>query len=165
MRSLRLAAAMSSCALAAAPLALADVAPAAAPAAAAGTSRMRSPPQVINRSHRAEMWYAARFGIDEIRVHTISSGASVEFRYRVLDADKAAVLSDRNATPYLIDEETGVRLEVPVLEKIGALRQTAAPQPGKEYWMIFANRGKLVKAGRRVDVNCGAFHIRGLTVE
>jgi hypothetical protein len=108
---------------------------------------------------------AARFGIDEIHVRSISSGSSLEFRYRVLDADKAAVLTDRNATPYMVDQETGIKLAVPVMEKIGALRQTTTPQVGKQYWMIFANYGKLVKPGRRVDVVCGTFHIRGLTVE
>lgn len=123
------------------------------------------PPREIPHSQRGEQWMAARFGIDNIHVRSISSGSSLEFRYRVLDADKAAVLTDRNTTPYMIDVETGIKLAVPVMEKIGALRQTTTPQVGKQYWMIFANYGKLVKPGRRVDVVCGTFHIRGLTVE
>jgi len=36
---------------------------------------------------------------------------------------------------------------VPTVEKIGALRQTATPEPGHEYWMVFSNPGKLVKQG------------------
>jgi hypothetical protein len=132
---------------------------------AAESKDLPLPPREIPHSQRAEQWMAARFGIDNIHVRSISSGSSLEFRYRVLDADKAAVLTDRNTTPYMIDQETGIKLAVPVMEKIGALRQTTTPQVGKQYWMIFANYGKLVKPGRRVDVVCGTFHIRGLTVE
>ena len=108
---------------------------------------------------------AGRFGIDQILVRSVSSGSSIEFRYRVLDPDKAALLTDRNSNPYLIDQATGTRLDVPVLEKIGALRQTVTPKPGKEYWMVFANRTKTVKVGGRVDIFCGTYHIRGVTVE
>ena len=111
------------------------------------------------------MWYAARFGVDQMRVHYTASGASVEFRYRVLDPDKAAVLSDKHATPYMIDEKTGIKLLVPVMEQIGALRQTVTPEQGREYWLLFANAGKVVKPGQRVDVSIGSFHVRGLTVE
>lgn len=127
--------------------------------------RPATAPVPVARSQRAEMWYAARFGIDHMQVRSVSSGQSIEFRYRVLDADKAAVLTDRNAAPYLTDEQTGTKLQVPVVEKIGALRQTSTPQVGKEYWMMFNNPGKVVKPGRRVDVTCGTVHIHGLTVE
>ena len=122
-------------------------------------------PRAIPRSTRGEMWYAARYGVDQMRVRYTASGASVEFRYRVVDPDKAAMLTDKHATPYMIDEQTGIKLEVPVMEQIGALRQTAPPEQGREYWMLFANRGKVVKPGQRVDVSMGAFHVRGLTVE
>jgi len=136
-------------------------APAATPQAAGSGKTVA----VLSRSHRAEMWNAASFGVDQMQLRSVSSGASIEFRYRVRDADKAAVFTDRKATPYLIDPETGTRLQVPVMEKIGALRQTTTPQVGREYWMIFANPGKAVKPGRRVELVCGTFHIRGLIVE
>jgi hypothetical protein len=122
-------------------------------------------PRVVPRSQRGEMWYAARYGVDQMRVRYTASGASVEFRYRVVDPDKAAVLSDKHATPYMIDERTGIKLLVPVMEQIGALRQTVTPEQGREYWLLFANAGKVVKPGQRVDVSIGSFHARGLTVE
>jgi hypothetical protein len=100
-----------------------------------------------------------------MRVRYTASGASVEFRYRVVDPDKAVVLSDKHATPYMIDERTGIKLLVPVMEQIGALRQTVTPEQGREYWLLFANAGKVVKPGQRVDVSIGSFHARGLTVE
>jgi hypothetical protein len=119
------------------------------------------------RSQRGQMYYARRFGVDELQVRSISSGSSLEFRYRVVDARKAALLTDKRAKPVLIDQKTGNRLTVPTMEKIGELRQTAtaAPEEGREYWMIFANPGKQVKPGQRVDVVIGAFRAASLTVE
>jgi hypothetical protein len=117
------------------------------------------------RSQRGELYYARRFGVDQLQVRSTSSGSSLEFRYRVLDAQKAVLLTDKRAKPVLIDQKTGNRLTVPTMEKIGQLRQTATPEEGREYWMVFANPGKLVKPGQRVDVLIGAFHATSLTVE
>ena len=122
-------------------------------------------PHAVPRSHRGEAYYAVLYGVDELQVRSVSSGASLEFRYRVLDSGKAAVLNDKRATPYLVDQKSGRRLAVPTMEKVGALRQVANPEPGREYWMIFANPGKLVKPGQRVDVVIGAFRASSLTVE
>ena len=125
-----------------------------------------APAPVISRSQLGETYYARRYGVDQMQVRYTASGESLEFRYRVLDPDKAAILSDKRARPYLIDEQSGVKLEVPVMEKVGALRQTTdAPEAGREYWMLFMNRGKLVRPGHRVDVEVGPFHVRGLTVQ
>jgi hypothetical protein len=117
------------------------------------------------RSQRGEMYIARRFGVDQLQVRSISSGSSLEFRYRVLDAQKAAPLTDKRSKPVLIDQKTGDRLTVPTMEKIGQLRQTATPEEGREYWMVFANPGRRVKPGQRVDVVIGAFHVSSLTVE
>jgi hypothetical protein len=111
------------------------------------------------------MYRARRFGVDHLRVRSISSGSSLEFRYRVVDPDKAQLLTDKRAKPVMIDQATGNKLEVPTMEKIGELRQTATPEQGREYWMVFANRGKLVRPGQRVDVIIGSFRAEGLTVE
>jgi len=134
--------------------------PDSAPAASAVAAPHQAP-----RSRRGEMYYAGRYGVDQLQVRAVSSGASLEFRYRVLDSFKAAVLNDKRAMPYLVDQKSGTRLTVPTMEKIGALRQVANPEPGREYWMIFANPGKLVKPGQRVDVVIGAFRANSLTVE
>jgi len=120
---------------------------------------------VVPYSERAEMYRARRFGVDHLRVRYISSGSSLEFRYRVVDPDKAQMLTDKRAKPFMIDEATGNKLAVPTMEKIGELRQTATPEQGREYWMVFSNPGKLVKPGQRVDVMIGSFRAEGLTVE
>jgi hypothetical protein len=119
----------------------------------------------VPHSQRGETYYARRFGVDHLQVRSTASGASLEFRYRVLDGEKAKILNDKRSTPYMIDWKTGNRLLVPTMEKIGTLRQVANPEVGREYWMVFSNPGKLVKPGQRVDVVVGTFKVEGLTVE
>jgi hypothetical protein len=58
-----------------------------------------------------------------------------------------------------------VKLAVPSLEKIGKLRQSSTPLPGKVYWMAFSNRGGHVKPGHRVDVVIGQFRATSLVVQ
>ena len=109
--------------------------------------------------------YKRLWGVDNMEVRTVSSGFMLRFSFRVVDADKAKVLNDKKNTPYLIDETTQMKMEVPAMEKIGKLRQTATPENGREYWMIFSNRGLSVKPGNRVDIVIGNFRVNGLVVE
>lgn len=75
--------------------------------------------------------------------------------------------SDKKLEPSLIDREAGVSLVVPMLEKVGSLRQTPTGKSelGKSYWMAFSNVGRRVKRGDRVDVVIGNFRAQGLAVE
>jgi hypothetical protein len=134
-------------------------------AAAAPGAKVLASPTGVPRSQKAMRYFALRYGVDHLQVRSVSSGASLEFRYRVLDAEKAKILNDKRAAPYLIDWKSGAKLTVPTMEKIGALRQVATPEPGHEYWMVFSNPGKLVKPGDRVDVAAGSLRLEGLIVE
>ena len=117
----------------------------------------------IARSDRQTMMYRRIWGVDNIKVREASSGLMLVFSYRIVDANKAKVLNDKKNTPYLIDATTGVKMEVPTMEKVGQLRQTATPQNGREYWMVFTNKG--VRPGSRVNVVIGQFRIDRLVVE
>lgn len=114
---------------------------------------------------RNATYYKRDWGVDIVGVRLVTSGHMLEFRYRVLDAQKAARVNKKQANAFLIDEKTGARLSVPVMEKIGQLRQTAPPENGKTYWMVFANEGKIVHPGDKVDISIGEFHLHGLAVD
>jgi len=114
---------------------------------------------------KAKQFYQAAWGVDILGVKVVSSGLMLRFSYRVLDANKAKALNDKKATPLLIDQKTGTKLEVPTMEKIGQLRQSAAPENGREYWMVFSNKSELVKPGSHVDVVIGSFRAKGLIVQ
>jgi len=114
---------------------------------------------------RARQYYAVTWGVDSLTVKSAESGEIIRFSYRVLDAEKAKALNDKKTEPSLIDPHAGVKLVVPSLEKIGKLRQSSAPEPGKMYWMAFSNKGGFVKPGHRVDVVIGPFRAQGLIVQ
>ncbi len=105
------------------------------------------------------------WGIDDIHLRSTASGSLIRFSYRVVDADKAKVLNDAKATPYLIDEKDSLALQIPELENVGQLRQVATPENGREYWMAFSNKGRYLKPGNHVTVIIGRFRAEELVVE
>jgi hypothetical protein len=114
---------------------------------------------------RARTYYRLVWGVDSLAVKWAESGEVIKFTYRVLDAERAEVLNDKRAEPSLIDPQAGVSLVVPSLENIGLLRQSVPPENGKSYWMVFSNKGRLVKRGDHVNIVIGSFHANGLIVD
>jgi hypothetical protein len=114
---------------------------------------------------RAGTYYRMVWGVDSLAVKWGESGEVIRFTYHVLDADKAKVLNDKKFEPSLIDPQAGVKLVVPAMENVGQLRQSAPPEAGKSYWMVFSNKGRLVKRGDHVSVVIGDFHADGLVVD
>ena len=98
-------------------------------------------------------------------VRSAESGEVIRFTYRVVDPEKAKILSDKRLEPSLIDEKAHVKLIVPTMDKVGKLRQTTTLEPGKKYWVLFSNKGGYVKRGDRVNVIIGNFHANGLVVD
>ena len=111
------------------------------------------------------MYYEGVWGVGELHVKTTESGELIQFKYRVLDPNKAKVLNDKKAEPELIDAQAGVMLVVPEMEKVGKLRQSSTPKVGMTYWMAFSNPTRVVKRGHRVDVVIGQFRANSLVVE
>jgi hypothetical protein len=85
--------------------------------------------------------------------------------YRVTEPGKAAALLDRKARAYLIDEASRTALAVPAMENVGELRQVAAPERDRTYFVIFGNPGRLVKQGSRVTVVVGGLRAEGVVVD
>ena len=51
------------------------------------------------------------------------------------------MLNDVRAMPALDDPRASVGLVVPSMDMVGELREQTTPEPGKTYWMTFANTG------------------------
>jgi hypothetical protein len=115
-------------------------------------------------SSRARDHYQLEWGVDSLDVKAVESGQMIRFSYFVLNSAKAAQLNDKKANPYLLDEQARVRLEIPTMEKVGQLRQSSTPEAGKSYWMVFSNKGSVVKPGDRVSIVIGRFRADGLYV-
>ncbi len=140
--------------------------PAISPAANAPTEApQKDSPYVAGMPNSARSIYALTWGVDQLSAKLAQSGQLVRFNYRVVDAAKAKALNDKASSPYLLDEKAHAVLQVPEMEKVGKLRQSGAPENGKTYWMVFSNKGNLVKAGHRVSVVIGQVRIDGLVVQ
>ena len=124
-----------------------------------------SPYSKRGHSRQAELYYGSVWGIERLRVQRTASGALIRFSYRVLDAKKAQAIQAKKAEPHLLGQRSHALLSVPTLENVGQLRQTESIAEGKDYWVLFSNRGDLVKLGDRVDVIIGDFYANSLTVE
>lgn len=108
-----------------------------------------------------------RWGVTIQPIRLSANGYIVDFRYRVLDPDKALPLVDRTTKAYLLHQASGKVLGVPEAPTIGPLRQTTKfgkPQEGGVYFVLFANAGKLVKEGDRVTAVIGDFRAPDLVV-
>ena len=106
-----------------------------------------------------------RWGIRIEGLRRTSGGYMLDFRYRVTDAGKAAPLFSRRAHPYLIDQASGARFQVPNPPKTGPLRTSGQFEQDRVYWMFFANPGRFIRPGGKVTVVIGDFRAEDLTVE
>ena len=105
------------------------------------------------------------WGVRVMSIRLSAEGYMLDFRYRVLNAEKAAPLFDRKNKAYLIDQASGAMFLVPESPKVGALRTTRPPIADRNYFIFFANPGRYVKKGSKVTVVIGDFRVENLVVE
>jgi len=117
------------------------------------------------RHPREKTFMKREWGVEIVFVRQTSAGYMLEFRYRVLDADKAEPLFDRQVKPVLTHVESGARMIVPTPAKTGALRNSNPPLDDHTYWMFFANPAKFVKPGDLVTIEIGDFVAENIVVE
>lgn len=97
-----------------------------------------------------------RWGVEVVALRLTGANYMIDFRYKVLDPEKAAELFVHANKPVLIHHSSGARLEVPRPAKTGPLRPTNPPQAGRIYFMFFSNPG-VVQSGDEVTVKIGDF--------
>ena len=108
-----------------------------------------------------------KLGIRTEGLRLSAAGYMLDFRYRVIDPAKAAPLLDRKVRPYLLDEASGAQLGVPDTAKLGQLRTTGRNKVvrDQDYFILFANPGRFVKAGSKMTMVMGDLRLENLTVE
>jgi len=110
-------------------------------------------------------WLIQEWGIEPLGINLSAAGYLLDFRYRVIDPEKALGFTDRSVKPYLIDQATGAKMYVPSPPKVGRLQQTSRkPVAGRVHFVLFANPGRFVKPGAKVTVVFGDCQIKDLTV-
>lgn len=107
---------------------------------------------------------AEKWGVEPVALRLTGADHFIDFRYRVIDPDKAKALLNRDNTPYLIDEATGKVHTVP-LTKLGTLRASAVkPKAGRNYIVLFGNTNRIIKRGSLVTIVIGEFRAEHLKV-
>ena len=96
------------------------------------------------------------WGVEVVALRLTGADYMLDFRYKVIDAGKAAELFERANKPALIHKATGATLEVPRPAKTGPLRPTNPPEEGRTYFILFSNPG-MVQAGDEVTIRIGDF--------
>lgn len=108
-----------------------------------------------------------KWGVEVLGARKAAKGYMIDFRFRVLDADKAMPLFDSRTQPYLLTEGSNIRLPVPVGQKVGAFRATNRGKnitAGRDYYMMFANPDAFVREGQKVSVVIGDFRVDNMTL-
>jgi hypothetical protein len=135
--------------------------------------KLDAKPQAVVASHyqntrgtaKSKHYYSEVWGVDKLRANYTSSGNLIKFSYRVIQPKLAQTLGEHENAPELIGIRSNAVLHIPTMEKIGQLRQMSAAEANKDYWMVFSNKGNLVKPGDEVSVIIGRFRADGLIVE
>jgi hypothetical protein len=108
------------------------------------------------------------WGVEIVGVRRSAANSILDFRYRIVDPEKALPLVDRRIDPMLIDQATGLEIEVPSTPKIGPMRQTTKygpPKKDRTYFIFFTNPGRRIQAGDEITVEIGEFRVENLVVE
>ena len=106
-----------------------------------------------------------KWGIKPLSIRPTAEGFFIDFRYRIVDEEKAAPLFSPTIKPLLIDENTGAIMAVPTVPKVGSMRSTRKPITGRDYVILFANPNNHIKPGHKVTVVIGNYRAEHLIVE
>jgi hypothetical protein len=109
----------------------------------------------------AETW-----GIEVVAIRLTGVNRFLDFRYRVVDAEKAERLFGPGIKPVLVDPGSGTVSKVPVPPKLGPMKSTRGkPYEKRQYFVFFANQGRSIRSGQEVAVDFGDLRISGLKVQ
>lgn len=111
------------------------------------------------RSDIEETW-----GIEILGLRSTAADYLLDFRYRVIDVEKALPLFRRKSRPQLIDQSSGATMGVYSSPKTGPLRTTNMPKENRNYTILFANPGRYIEAGNKVTIVIDDFRVENLTV-
>lgn len=105
-----------------------------------------------------------KLGIKVESLRLTAYGKLVDFRFKVIDEERASVIFNPKLKPYLTDINTNSKFYIPNTPKVGSLRSYGTPVKNRVYFMLFANNGAL-KKGSKVNIVIGDTIIENLVVE
>lgn len=121
--------------------------------------------------HTAEDWdeaeplsaaeIEAQYGIRVTLIGVTAGGGLIDFRYKVLDVDKAAALmADHETMPLLVAEDSEIVLTAPE-----HMRHDTNYKQDRVYFMLYTNRQNALKPGTPVSLVVGDARLEHLTAQ
>jgi hypothetical protein len=105
------------------------------------------------------------YGVKVLAVRRTANGYMLDFRFRLLDSKKSAHIMQRKIKAHLTVEKNNAKLSVPMTYKLGSLRQSGKNlKEDKNYFMLFANPGGIVKSGDLITIEIAGFKAEHITV-
>jgi len=93
------------------------------------------------------------WGIEPVHLRVTAGGYMIEFRYKILDTEKALIMSDREHYPYLRAMKSQARLSVPFGTTVGFLKSNRKfLKQGKHYIAMFSNENQHLLPGDEVKI-------------
>ncbi len=93
------------------------------------------------------------WGIEPIHARVTANGYMIEFRYKVVDPEKAVILSDRKQFPYMLSMKSRAKLSVPYFPTVGFIKSNRRfLHPGRNYSAMFSNEGTHLLRGDTVRI-------------
>ena len=93
------------------------------------------------------------WGVEPVHARVTAKGYMVEFRYRIVDAEKARILSDRKDFPFMLSMKSDAKLSVPYFPTVGFIKSNRRFQhEGRNYITMFSNEGVHLLRGDKVRI-------------
>ena len=93
------------------------------------------------------------WGIEPVHMRLTAAGYMIEFRYKIVDTERALILSDRKDFPCLQSLKSSFKLSVPFGATVGFLKSNRRfIKKGKNYIAMFSNEGKHLLQGDKVKI-------------
>ncbi len=113
-----------------------------------------------------QLSFEEKWGIKVLGIRTTAAGFMLNFRYKIVNAEKVAAFMGPRTKPYLIHQATGYIFKVPQMAKVGALYQRMnKAYPDRIYFALFDNPNMLAQPGSKVTVVIGDCKIKDLVVQ
>ena len=93
------------------------------------------------------------WGIQPVHLRISAAGYMMEFRYKVLDVEKALILSDRKYFPSLLSMKSRAKFSVPYGSTVGYLKSNRKfLKQDRNYITMFSNENRHMLPGDRVRI-------------
>ncbi len=106
------------------------------------------------------------WGIQPVFLRITGGGYMIEFRYRVVDTEKARVLSSNKILPSMLSMKSRAKLAVPYSSTVGYMKSNRRfLKKDRNYIVFFANENRHMLPGDKVKIQVGNEVTEPLTID